>query len=129
MYNFGRTSRRHLMTLHPDLRAVLYEAIKLTDFSVIEGYRNEERQNQLFEQGKSKLRWPNSKHNSNPSRAVDIAPYPIDWDDLEQFALLAGIVIGIGHKMGIPLRWGGDWNRNGSMSDNRFNDLPHIELV
>ncbi len=95
----------------------------------MEGHRREERQNVMFRTGKSKLKWPNSKHNQSPSLAVDIAPYPIDWNDFREFDYLAGLVIGIGHQMGVEIRWGGDWNRNGALSDNRFNDLPHFELV
>ena len=39
-------------------------------------------------EGRSKLSWLESKHNCEPSRAVDIAPYPIDWDDRERFSHL-----------------------------------------
>ena len=32
---------------------------------------------------------------TNPSRAVDVVPYPIDWDDRERFHLFAGFVIAL----------------------------------
>ncbi len=128
-YSFSPSSRERLSECHPTLIAVLNRAIKLKDFTVLEGHRREERQNVMFRTGKSKLKWPNSKHNQSPSLAVDIAPYPIDWNDFREFDYLAGLVIGIGHQMGVEIRWGGDWNRNGALSDNRFNDLPHFELV
>ena len=82
-----------------------------------------------FLRGNSKVQFPNSKHNSLPSLAVDAAPYPIDWNDKKRFALFAGFVLGIAATKGIRLRWGGDWNMNYITLDNRFDDLPHFELV
>ena len=76
-------------------------AIQIMDFKVTSGKRGEAEQNQLYEEGKTKLKYPNSYHNTEPfSSAVDIAPYPIDWEDAERFRLLAGIVIGISELLG-----------------------------
>ena len=72
---------------------------------------------------------PNSKHNTNPSDAFDFMPYPVDWKDTKQFSYIAGIIIGIGLAKGIVLRWGGDWNQNGKINDERFLDFGHIEFV
>ena len=129
MNSFSSTSQKRLGELDLRLQTVLNEAIKLRDFSIIEGYRGEDRQNRMYREGKSKLKWPHSKHNTTPSRAVDIAPYPIDWGDLDEFRYLAGLVVGIGHALNVPLKWGGDWDQDGVLSNNRFNDLPHIEIV
>jgi len=30
--------------------------------------------------------------------------------------------------MGIRLRWGGDWDGDTELDDNKFDDLPHFEL-
>jgi hypothetical protein len=30
--------------------------------------------------------------------------------------------------MGIELRWGGDWDQDFEVKDNRFDDFPHFEL-
>ena len=30
--------------------------------------------------------------------------------------------------MGINLRWGGDWNQNWEVNDNKFDDFPHFEI-
>lgn len=128
-YSFSDRSKKALNTCDPKLAAVLEEAIKLKDFTVLEGHRNRERQQKMFRDGKSKLQWPNSKHNGIPAKAVDIAPYPIDWNNLREFDYLAGLVVGIGAEMGIKIRWGGDWDKDGELSDNSFNDLPHLELV
>lgn len=131
MPSFGKTSRKRLDTCRPELVEILEEAIKIIDFSVLEGVRSKEAQNLYFIQGKSKLKWPRSKHNvlnpSEKSRAVDIAPYPIDWEDEYQFILLAGIVLGIAHSKGIKIRWGGDWNGDNKFNEN-FVDMPHFEL-
>ena len=129
MYKFGPRSRREMTNIHPDLKKVLNEVIKHVDCSVIEGHRSAERQNKLFEEGKTKVKYPNGRHNSNPSRAVDVVPYPIDWDDRERFHLFAGFVIGIAKSMEINLRWGGDWNMNFEVDDNNFDDFPHFELI
>ena len=128
MAKFGKTSKKKLATCHEDLQKVFNEVIKHVDCSVIEGYRNEERQNRLFSEKKTKVRYPNGRHNSNPSRAVDVVPYPVDWNDRERFHLFAGFVLGIAKSMGIVLRWGGDWNMNFEVDDNNFDDFPHFEL-
>lgn len=129
MYKWGPRSIKHLVTLDERLQKVLNEVIKYVDCSIIEGHRSGERQNKLFEEGRTKVKYPYGRHNSNPSRAVDVVPYPIDWDDRERFHLFAGFVIGIGQSMGIKLRWGGDWNMNFEVDDNNFDDFPHFELV
>ena len=129
MYKFGSRSRRAMENIDPRLKKVLNEVIKYVDCSVLEGHRNEERQNKLFKEGRTKVKYPNGRHNANPSRAVDVVPYPIDWDDRERFHLFAGFVIGIAKSMEITLRWGGDWNMNFEVDDNKFDDFPHFELI
>ena len=129
MYRFSTSSQQKLDELDYRLRKVLEAAIQLKDFTVLEGHRGKDRQNALYANGKSKLQWPQSKHNRKASLAVDIAPYPIDWANLDEFQYLAGLCVGIAHEQGVVLRWGGDWDRDGELSDNRFNDLPHLEIV
>lgn len=126
---FGRGSLSALELVDTRLRGVLEEAIKYWDFTVLEGHRGPERQQELFESGTSQVSWPNSKHNSLPSVAVDIAPYPIDWEDTERFIQLSGAILQIAKQNGLDLRWGGDWNRDGRMTDESFRDLLHFELV
>ena len=128
MPKFGNRSKERLKTCDNRLQIVFNEVIKHVDCSILEGHRSGERQNKLFEEGKTKVQYPNGRHNANPSRAVDVAPYPIDWDDRERFHLFAGFVLGIAKAMGIELRWGGDWNMNFEVDDNQFDDFPHFEL-
>lgn len=113
--------------------------IGLFDFTVLEGHRGEEAQNRAYAKGLSKLPWPRGKHNSSPSKAVDIAPYPIDWGDGEtplkaeatrqRFCYLAGFVMAVALQREISLRWGGDWNGNRDTRDESFRDLGHFEIL
>ena len=129
MPKFGQKSLEKLNTCDKRLQLVLNEVIKTVDCSVLEGHRGEQRQNKLYDEGKTKLKFPNGRHNASPSRAVDVVPYPIDWEDRERFHLFAGFVLGIAKQLGVNLRWGGDWNINWFVDDNNFDDFPHFELV
>ncbi len=53
--------------------------------------------------------------------AVDVIPYPIDWENITRFYRFGGFVKAIAVMLGIPLIWGGDWQK--------FKDLPHFELT
>jgi len=128
MAKFGTKSKKNLETCDERLQKVFNEVIKYVDCSVLEGHRSEERQNKLFKEGKTKVKYPNGRHNSSPSRAVDVTPYPVDWDDRERQTLFAGFVIGIARSMDIRLRWGGDWDMDFQVMDNRFDDFPHFEI-
>lgn len=129
MNTFSKQSLDILSTCDYRLRDICNEVIKVMDITVICGHRTQEDQDKAFKQGKSKLEYPKSKHNINPSLAVDIAPYPIDWKDRERFILLAGLVTGIGLMKGYTIRWGGAWNGLKSMKFNKFDDLPHFEII
>ena len=128
MPKFGKRSQERLNTCDEDLIALFKEVVKYFDCSVLEGHRGEEKQNKYFNEGKSKLKYPKGRHNKKPSNAVDVVPYPVDWNDREQMTYFAGFVKGVAYKMGIPIRWGGDWNNNNDLKDNNFDDLPHFEL-
>ena len=128
MPKFGRSSRTRLDSCEPDLQQVFNEVIKYVDCSVLEGHRGQERQNKLCDEGKSKVRFPDGRHNKLPSRAADVTPYPVDWNDRERQTLFAGFVLGVARGMGINLRWGGDWDQDWEVKDNTFDDFPHFEL-
>ncbi len=129
MSSFGKLSRERLATCHPQIQDVLNEVIKIFDFSILCGHRGEEDQNAAFEAGNSKVKWPNSKHNQYPSLAVDLAPYPIDWNDTERFARLAGYIQGYAYAKGICMRVGFDWDNDNDIKEHSLLDYPHIELV
>ena len=128
MPRFGNRSKERLATCDERLQKVFNEVIKYVDCSVLEGYRNEDRQNKLYDEGKTKLRYPDGRHNHRPSNAVDVTPYPVDWSYRERQTLFAGFVLGIARSMDIRLRWGGDWDMDFKVMDNRFDDFPHFEI-
>jgi len=128
MPKFGRKSRERLSTCESNLQKVFNEVIKHVDCSVLEGHRSKDRQNKLYEEEKTKVKYPDGRHNRQPSSAVDVTPYPVDWKDRERQTLFAGFVIGVASQMGINLRWGGDWDQDFQVVDNRFDDFPHFEL-
>ena len=129
MAKFSKSSKDKLATCREELQVLFKEVVKGFDCTILQGYRGEEDQNRLFEQNRTKVKYPNSNHNKGPSLAVDVVPYPIDWKDRERFTYFAGYVIGIASQMKIKIRWGGDWNRDTEVNDNSFDDLPHFELI
>lgn len=129
MPHFGEASLTKLATCDERLQRLFHEVIRHFDIRIIQGHRGQLEQDGYFDEGKSKLRWPLSKHNQRPSLAVDVAPYPIDWENTNRFFYLAGLVEGTAEMMGIPIRWGGDWDSDKDFSDQRFNDLPHFEIL
>jgi len=144
---FSESSKDALATCHRALQAVCHRVIEVYDFTVMEGNRGKARQNHLVEAGRSQVEWPESKHNAmrvstddpdfERSDAVDVAPYPIDWEARGRFHVLAGHMMMAFHglqKEGeiedtLELRWGGDWDGDGALDDQQFDDLPHFELT
>ena len=96
------------------------EVAKHYDLTIICGYRNEEDQNEAVRTGKSNVIWPNGKHNSQPSLAVDAAPYPIDWNDKIRFYHFVGFVRGVASQLGIKIRCGADWDGDFDLKDQNF---------
>ncbi len=132
MPRFGTRSTENLEQAHPDLQKLFTEIVKFYDCKVTDGYRNEEEQNALYPKY-TKVKFPDSKHNTLPTIALDVAPYPIDYGDTEKarkrFHVFAGVVMGVASQMGIKIRWGGDWDGDWDFTDQRFHDLPHFELL
>ena len=143
MPKFGRASRERLATCHPLLRELMNEVVISVDCTILEGHRDQARQDALFSQGRSKVRWPDGRHNAMPSLAVDAAPYFADpphirWPDpkssqyareLGQWYMFIGYVRRTAEEMGIAIRCGADWDGDGETTDQSFHDLPHIELL
>ena len=124
MPRFGKRSKQRLKGVDTKLVNVLNELIKIMDVTIIEGLRTQERQDELVAKGASKTRY--SKHIQG--KAVDLAPYPIDWEDRERFHYMGGMVRGIAQELNVPVRWGGDWDSDGEIKDNSFDDLVHVEI-
>ncbi len=132
MPSFGKRSRSQLETCHPDLQKVLNEAIKEFDFTILEGERTLETQQKYYSIGRTtKINSGiitncdgikrKSRHQSSPSVAVDIAPWPIDWSDIARFKSLAQVMMKVSQWSDIGLEWGGHWTRP--------IDYPHYQLL
>jgi len=128
MPQFSKKSLQKLATCDPRLQMICHEAIKTIDFTVIYGHRGKEEQDAAYKAKRTQLRWPNSKHNSMPSMAVDIAPVKyagkrvwIDWADTGMFLTLVNLVKEIARERKIEIVCGADWKS--------LRDYPHIELV
>jgi peptidoglycan L-alanyl-D-glutamate endopeptidase CwlK len=130
MPQFGPESKKKLALLHPDLQALLREAIKVMNFTIVCSFRDKAGQDAAVASGASKTPWPTSKHNKVPAQAFDFCPYRngLQWNDREAFYYMAGIFKGIATQMNIPIRWGGDWDGDNDLHNQTFNDLPHIEI-
>jgi peptidoglycan LD-endopeptidase CwlK len=129
MARFSDRSHSRLASCDPRLQRVFEDVVQNFDCTILGGHRDEARQNRMVEEGKSQVRWPDGKHNAIPSRAVDVAAYPIAWDDRERQTLFAGYVLATAKAMGVDLRWGGDWSMDFVVRDNQFDDLVHFEIV
>lgn len=119
MNKFSSHSKSQLATCDPRLKEIMTRAIAEYDFSILCGFRNETDQNYAFDNGFSKLKWPRSQHNFYPSHAVDVAPYPINWQDTIKFLELSKVIERIAGELMIPIVWGGYW---------KFLDMAHWEL-
>ena len=130
MPRFGKRSRERLNGVDAKLVNVLNEVVKYFDITIIEGLRSQKRQDELVAEGKSKTKF--GKHVLG--KAVDLAPYPIDWKARDDFHLLGGFILGVASQMGVNVRWGGDWSSSSlykgkrTTKDNSFDDLVHFEL-
>lgn len=125
---FSAGSLANLATCDERLQQVFREVVKHFDCQVLEGHRSESRQAEMFALGRSKIK-AGGKHNAYPSLAVDVAPYPINWNDTQRFHYFAGFVMGTAKSMGVTLRWGGDWSQDTEVKDETFRDLPHFEIA
>ena len=137
------------MGIEPELKEVVYEAIKVTkiDFGVIEGLRTEEKQKQLVESGASQTM--KSKHLEG--RAVDLMAYiggRGSWE-LNVYDEIADAMKEAAVKVDVAVRWGAAWTVTdireweGTMEDamnsyidtrrsqgrRPFIDAPHFELM
>jgi len=133
MPQFGDQSLLQLATCDERLQRIAREAIKYFDFKVIEGHRGEAAQTLAYEKGFSKTPWPYSKHNSQPSRAIDVVPWPVDWSEghknLERYIFMHGVIWVCAQQLDIQTRHGIDWNRNLDMRDEDWRDHPHVEIL
>lgn len=138
----GQRSLARLEGVHPDLVRVVMRAAAIAtateDFTVLEGVRTIERQRQLYAQGRTApgkvVTWTmNSNHFRNAKtgfgHAVDLAPFPIDWNDIARFDRLGLLMFRAASIEKVSIRWGADWDRDGKPRERGESDSPHFELV
>jgi len=134
MPKFSNSSKKKLESCDKRLQAIFNTIIEDVDIKIICGHRGEREQNQAYDKGYSKLKYPQSKHNSKPSKAVDVMLWykkepHVRWDDHKGQAYLAGYVKGLARAMGFKIRWGGDWDSDNIFDDQTFFDIPHFEII
>jgi len=120
MAKFGKRSLDRLATCDERLQRVMNIVIRHMDITVLAGHRGREAQNEAFADNKSSLKWPNSRHNKTPSLAIDVAPYPIDWDDIAKFKEMGRLIIAVADSVNVTLEWGGNWTS--------LKDYPHFQV-
>lgn len=126
MPKFSRASAQRLATCHADIRKVCEQLIKTFDFSVTCGHRGKADQDAAYKAGNSKVRFPNSAHNKLPSLAVDMVPYPVDWNDIGRFKEMAAAFFAVANllkergEITHEFEWGGNWRT--------LKDYPHFEV-
>ena len=125
VYKFSDRSVQRMQGVHPDLIRCAEIALSYgeMDITVLKdgGVRTIERQKELKNSGASKTL--NSKHllqDDGFGYAIDLAPYPIDWNDIRRFEKLGKLMLKASKEVGINLKWGGEWRS--------FKDYPHFEI-
>lgn len=154
----GERSRSRLAGVHPDLVRVVMRAAQLAqpadDFTVLEGVRS--RQQMMINYGKGrtvtectrkgvdarhaqpnvpKVTWlndpfasPHAVKADGYGHAVDLAPYPIDWDNVSRFDRLAHLMFDAAKMEGVHIKWGADWDEDGKPRERGESDSPHFQL-
>ncbi|WP_261389681.1 M15 family metallopeptidase [Halomonas denitrificans] len=119
-FSLGKRSVDNLAGVHPDLQALVYRCITLSqiDFFVNEGVRTLERQRSLLELGVTKTL--NSRHLTG--HAVDLVALKDgraswEWPD---YRAIADAMKASSSRLGVPVEWGGDWKS--------LKDGPHFQL-
>lgn len=138
----GQRSLARLDGVHPKLVRVILLAATLArpedDFTVLEGIRTPERQRELYAKGRTVpgkiVTWTlKSNHFRNPrtgfGHAVDLAPFPIDWDNTARFDRLAMLMFRAASIERVKIRWGADWDQDGKPREKGESDSPHFELA
>lgn len=122
-YKWGKKSSDLLATCDKRLQDLANMMLERSDFdlTITAGYRGKEEQEKALKDGKSKAKFGQSKHNVFPSRAIDICPYPINWDsDDRRWQEMALNAMWCAGKLGFEITWGGSFKS--------ISDKPHFEL-
>jgi hypothetical protein len=157
MNRYSKRSLKELKTCRLELQDIFMTVLPMFDHSILDGARTVSEQKYNVNIGVSKTM--NSKHvvdgiKFTESWAVDVAPYPVNFFDINtiysylkdvlnpseietinkiiknvmRYGYFAGHVMAVANIKNIRLIWGGDWDDDKDLSDNPFNDLVHYEL-
>ena len=136
-YVLGAASRVRLIGVHPDLVKVVNRAIELStqNFLVLEGVRTPARQAELYAQGRTKpgkvvtwtLKSNHFKQATGYGHAVDLCPYPVDWNTASKFDAIYRAMMSAAKELGVSIRSGMDWDRDGVLREAKESDSPHFE--
>jgi len=132
MPTFSNISLERLSQVHPDLQTLFHEVIKHSDCAIISGVRTDEEQQELYAKGRTDggeiVTYKDgivNKSRHQLGRAVDAAPYPINWKDTDRFRAFGWFVKDIAKslkrdgKIDYDITWGGDW---------KWKDFAHFEI-
>ena len=147
----SKLSLGRLEGVNPALVKVVKRAIEITqqDFLVVEGVRSKEECYINYGKGRTaaqciaegvpasyaqpkvaKVTWLNNPLDSKhvTGKAVDLVPYPVDWNDLSKFDQVAKAMFAAAKELGVSIRWGADWDNDGNYREKGEYDSPHFEL-
>ena len=132
MPTFSNISLERLQTVDPDLQTLFHEVIKHVDCSIISGVRTDEEQQALYAKGRTDagdiVTYKDgivNKSNHQSGLAVDVAPYPVNWKDIDRFRAFGWFVKDIAKtlkrtgKIDNDITWGGEW---------KWKDYAHFEI-
>ena len=150
-YQLSKRSLSRLAGVDDKLVAVVKRAIEISqvDFMVLEGVRSKEQCMINYGKGRTaaqvqakgvpakyanpsaaKVTWLNnpfaSKHVTG--KAVDLVPYPVDWNDLSKFDKIAKAMLQAAKELKVNVRWGADWDGDGKPRERGESDSPHFEI-
>lgn len=120
MFKLSKKSLAKLSEVNPDLQKLVKNAIGLStiDFGISEGMRTKERQQILYDTGKSQTM--NSRHLTG--HAVDVYAWKdgaVSWE-FEDYETINVAFSQAAKLTNTPFVWGGSWKS--------FKDGPHFEL-
>lgn len=128
----SQLSTARLSTAHAKLIGVFTEVARRVPTVIFWGHRAKVDQDKAVAEKRSSKPFPTSKHNFWPSLAVDAGPDMgpvIDWKNEAAFVAFAKTVLEVAKELGVEIRWGGDWDRDGVAQERGEWDLVHFELV
>ena len=135
MFTLSDRSLKRLEGVNDDLIKIVKLAIRRTpvDFGVAwcGGFRTPEEQNQLFKDGYSQCDGYEklSKHQFGDAVDLQVFVGGAAVQNEKMQCIVAGVMSSCASELDVKIRWGGDWDQDGDVRDNVFNDLYHFELI